>query len=64
MPVENGSLIVRGTFGMEPQQTRSHEDLQEDLRRLRGETLEEARGCCLTNANQSPLPQPRLFVRP
>jgi hypothetical protein len=43
MPVEIGSLVVRGTFGMEPQETRSDEDLREDLRRLRGEILQEVR---------------------
>lgn len=43
MPVEIGSLVVRGTFGMTPQETRSDDDLRDDLRRLRGEILEEVR---------------------
>lgn len=43
MPIETGSLVARGTFGMEPQETRSDEDLREDLRRLRGEILEVVR---------------------
>ena len=43
MAVEIGSLVVRGTFGMEAGESRSDEDLRDDLRRLRGEILEEVR---------------------